>query len=372
MVPAAALGHPDDLAAVGEVAAEFLAAPLAVGEEGLGPLVDDGPGRAGGAVDLDDPVGLVAALVVLEGEGPAVRAPDKGGDLVRIREERGIDLDAGLGVDVEEDRALDIEDVAGLGVFHGVVFRLKLVGRRGLDVLDDPVMAPAQAVGGEFLRVGRPGDGVESVIIALGAVAAEDGLRLLALGAEDEVVVADGGLPLPVGRGLPFLGGGLGRGPALPHGQGVPGRVPGSRGVELLEGVGREVAGPAASCRAELDRLAVLAEGQDGEGQGQGLELLAGGGGEGGRKTDVVECEGFLLRSRVGDPELGAADDGFPVPVAGGLAYPAAPIDDVESERLVLRPQAGRPGVIGLGDLGGSGAGSAEDDRKDREKDEGG
>ena len=262
-----------------------------------------------------------------------------------------------LGVDVEEDRALDVEDVAGLGVFHGVVFRLKLVGRRGLDVLDDPVIAPAQAVGRDLLRVGRPGDGVEGVVIALGAVAAEDGLRLLALGAEDEVVVADGGLPLAVGRGFPFFGGGLGRGAALPHGQGVTGRIAGSRGLEPLEGVGGEVAGPAASGRAELDRLPVLAEGQDGEGQGQSFELLARGRGESGRQTGVVEGEGFLLRGRVGDPELVAAGDGFPVPVAGGLADPAAPVDDVEGERLVLRPQAGRPGVIGLGDLGGSEAG---------------
>jgi len=91
VVPAVALRHPHDLSAVREIEAVFLAA---VAEEGLGLLLDDGPGRAGRGVDLDDPVDLVAALVIFEGESAAVLAPGEVGELIGVGEERVVDLDS--------------------------------------------------------------------------------------------------------------------------------------------------------------------------------------------------------------------------------------------------------------------------------------
>ena len=148
MVPAVPLRHPDDLAAVVEIGAIFFPA---VAEERLRLLVDNRPGRAGRGIDLDDPVDLVAALVVLEGEGPAVLAPGEAAELIGVGEERVVDLDPRLGVDRKEDRPLDVEDIAGLGIFHLVVLRLKLVRRRGLNVVDDAVGAPAQTRHDELL-----------------------------------------------------------------------------------------------------------------------------------------------------------------------------------------------------------------------------
>ena len=235
MVPAVALRHPDDLAAVGEVGAVLLAA---VEEEGLGLLLDDGPGGAGRPVDLDHPVDLVAALVVFEGESPSVFPPGEVGELVGIGEEGVVDLGPRLRVDRKEHGPLDVQGVARLGVLHRVVLRLELVGRRGLDVLDDAMIAPAQAHRDELFRIRGPGDGFEGVIVTLGSVAAEDELGLGALVAQDQVVVPDEGLPLAVGRGSCPLRRGLGGRAPLPHGHvAAAAHSPRSGPFELLAGI---------------------------------------------------------------------------------------------------------------------------------------
>ena len=349
VVPAVALRHPDHFAAVGDVVAEFLAA---VGEERLRLLVDDGPGRARRPVDLDDPVDLMAALVEFEGEGPAVLPPNEVRELVGIGEEGVVDLDPGFCVDREEDGPLDVEGVARLGVLHGMILGLELIGRRGLDILDDAVIAAAQAHHGELLRVRRPADGVERVVVPLRAVPAENGFLLLGLVPETDVVVPDEGLPLAVGRGLGFLGGGLGRRPPLPHGHAAAARAAGPGAFELLAGVRGEVARPAGAERGELDRSSVVAEGQVEERQIERLDLLPRSRGQARGELGVVEGLRFLALGRVGDPVLVAAGDGFPVPIARGLADPASPVDDVQCQGRILRPQPGRPLIIGLGDLG--------------------
>src|SRR6185437_8908682 len=92
MVPAVALRHPDHFAAVGDVVAELLpgvadvVARRPVVEEGLRVLRDDDARRAGRAVDLDHAVLLVAALIVLEGEGMAILAPGEPRYRIRIGE----------------------------------------------------------------------------------------------------------------------------------------------------------------------------------------------------------------------------------------------------------------------------------------------
>src|SRR6185437_4422857 len=90
MAPAVALRHPDHFLAVGDVVAEL---PARVGdvairrpvvEEGRRLLVDHDARRATLGVDLDDAIGLMSALVVLERERAAILAPLETRELVGV------------------------------------------------------------------------------------------------------------------------------------------------------------------------------------------------------------------------------------------------------------------------------------------------
>ncbi len=163
VVPAVALGHPDELHAVGEVAPEFLAG---VAEEGLRLLGHDRARAPRDRVDLDDTVDLVAALVVLERDGRADLAPLQARHVVRVREQRRVDDDLLLRGDVEDDRPLDVHHVPRLRVLHRRVLRLELVLRRGFDEADVAAEAGRHLVDGNLRRVGRPHQRVGIVVAA--------------------------------------------------------------------------------------------------------------------------------------------------------------------------------------------------------------
>src|SRR6185295_13513239 len=90
MVPAVALGHPDDFPAVRDVVAELLAgapvaARLVVVEERLRFLGDHGARLTGHGIRFDHSIDLVPALVVLERQRAAVLAPEEPREAVGVR-----------------------------------------------------------------------------------------------------------------------------------------------------------------------------------------------------------------------------------------------------------------------------------------------
>ncbi len=72
----------------------------------------------------------MAALVVLERERAAVTPPLGRPQVVRVREERGVDDELAFCFDVEEDGLIHVENIAGLLVVPGRMLRLQLVARR--------------------------------------------------------------------------------------------------------------------------------------------------------------------------------------------------------------------------------------------------
>ena len=169
VIPAVALGHPDDLAAgVLDVVAEL--APAVV--ERLRLLRDDRARRAGRRVDFDDADGLVAALRVLEGDGPAVRAATSAATS-RTGRGRGRSAIASCfaGATWKIGRLIEIDGIARLDVELLVQLRLHLVGRRRFDAIDDPAEAGADAIGGNLGRVRRPDDRLRVVGVASRPVA---------------------------------------------------------------------------------------------------------------------------------------------------------------------------------------------------------
>src|SRR5262249_3354928 len=83
VVPAVALRHPDDFAAAVHVVAISL---CRVTEERFRLLADEGARGARLRIDLDDAKHLMAALVVLEGDGAAVTAPQQLGLRIGVGE----------------------------------------------------------------------------------------------------------------------------------------------------------------------------------------------------------------------------------------------------------------------------------------------
>ena len=58
----------------------------------------------------------MAPLVVFEGVGPTVLSPHGPGDLVRAGKEGGVEDDLPARLDIEEDRLVEVQDVAGLPI----------------------------------------------------------------------------------------------------------------------------------------------------------------------------------------------------------------------------------------------------------------
>jgi hypothetical protein len=81
VLPAVTLRRPDNLLAIVDVMPVFPAgretrAEVVVIEKSLGLLIDQGACLTSLGINLDDPIRLVATLVVLKGEAAAVFPPD--------------------------------------------------------------------------------------------------------------------------------------------------------------------------------------------------------------------------------------------------------------------------------------------------------
>ena len=274
--------------------------------------------RAGCGVDLDDPEHLVAALVVLERERRscpcATRARERsyglGNSALSIGQRR-------LVADVEDDRLLEVEDVAGLRVEARRVLRLQLVFGRRLDVVDQAAVARPDAIGRQLLRVGRPGDRVEFVAVGLGPVGAQHRRRPGARLADGDVEVGDERLPGAVGRHARLRVG--------------PGWGAGRRRLALLEcpdrrrlgaGVVGEGAGPDRPVEARLDRALAIPERERVERQRDSGDLPARHLRHRGREPLVIERRPFLSRVGIDENELVAALHRPAIPEAVRLLDP--------------------------------------------------
>ena len=111
VVPAVAFRHPDDFLAVGDVEAVTLAR---VRKERFRLLADDRSRLAGQAVDRNDAIDLMTALVVFERHGTAVFAPGQRLVVVGIRKQRIVDEDLLLAIEEEQHWLLGIQHVAWL------------------------------------------------------------------------------------------------------------------------------------------------------------------------------------------------------------------------------------------------------------------
>ena len=344
VVPAVPLRHPDDLAAVSRVVPELLAR---IGEEGLRLFRDDGPRGAGGGIRLDDPEHLVAALVVFEGERGTVLAPLEPREIEGIGEERVVDGQRLLALDGEDDRLLEVEDVARLGVEARRVLRLQLVLGRGLDVMHEAAVSRLHAIRRELLRVGRPRHRVEFVAVGLRPVGAEHRERLGARLADGDVEVGDHRFPLAVRRhaGLRVRGGrraGRGRLPLLER----------ADGRRLRARVVRQRARPRRTVEARFDRALVVFEGEGVERKRDRRDLPARHLRKRGGELLVVERRALLAGVGIDQHEFVPALHRPPVPEAMGLLDPGGRPGHVERERFVLLAQAGGPLVVGGRDLG--------------------
>ncbi len=201
MVPAVALRHPDQLAAVVEIVQEILARVV---DEGRALLVDDRANASAGGIDGQQPQHLVPALVVDERETTGVLGPADVVDAPGIGEQLVADRDVFPRRHVEQLRLVDGDTVAGLGVGDGVQFWLDLPRGRRLDEMHLAILALAGADGHELLRVGRPGEAV-AVGVLLRAIVAQG--ELLAAGRvfRPDVVLLDEGRPSGAGRAAPMV-----------------------------------------------------------------------------------------------------------------------------------------------------------------------
>src|SRR6185312_8695566 len=209
MLPAIAFRCPDYFLAVVDVVPVFPARgkarpEIAVVEKRLGLLVDQRTRLAGGSIDLDHSVDLMAALVVLEGKAAAVLPPHRFSNVVRIGEQSAIDIGLLLRRYVEQDRERNVQCVSRLGVVNCGVLRLDLICRRGLDVVHEAVVARARVIRHQLFGVGRPRERTQRVVIVLRAVEADGVRRLVALGLDEDVEVLDERFVFAVKRGAYF------------------------------------------------------------------------------------------------------------------------------------------------------------------------
>ena len=366
VVPAVALGHPDDLPAVVEVVAEPL---VGVVEEGLGLLGDHRPRPAGFGVDFDDPVDLVPPLVVLEDDVLAVLPPLQTGEGVGIGEEVVVDDHLPSRLDVQDHRDLFVQPVAGLGVQVGRVLGLELVLGGGFDVVHHPLLTGHHPVDRHLPGVRRPDDGPVGVGVSGRAFPGEHGVvpGVRANFAVGHVVVLDEDLARAVRREdrigaqvPPELAGACRPGHAArAHAAALaPGRLP-----LALARVGVQIAPPGGIRGDELDGLLVVGELDPVEREFEGGDLVLGEGGDGGEGCgEALVIESGALGTDIGvhKDEVVPSFDRLPVPEAAGFADPGRAFGDVDDQTLEAVSEAVRSLVVGKRALGSRREGCAE------------
>ncbi len=196
VVPAVALGHPDELVGRVKILRKAL---LRVVDERLRLLVDHRPSLAGRSVDRDDAQNLVPALIEQEAEAAGIGRPVDVFDAPRVFEKRVGDRDLLAVADSEQMRLGDGDLIAGLQVIVGNQLGLKLIGGRRLDKTHFATIAFPQSHRDEGLRVGRP---IDAGLVAVDFRTFEADWMGFAFGlvAEQEVVIADQDRPVAVWR----------------------------------------------------------------------------------------------------------------------------------------------------------------------------
>ena len=126
VIPAVALTHPNDFPAFIDVVPIVL---RVIAVESGRRLVDYRSWMSGGGIHFDDPVQLVAALVVLKREGARILAPFDAGYRIGVGKECGIDESRFARGHVDEYGLRNVQRVAGLGVLGERPFGLHLIDR---------------------------------------------------------------------------------------------------------------------------------------------------------------------------------------------------------------------------------------------------
>ena len=114
-------------------------------------LVDRGTGLSGSRINFDHAIFLMAALVVFESKRPVILSPDQIRHAVRVRKQRVVDDDLLFVFERKEHRLLDVDRVAGLGVFDRPILRLFLIGGRRLYILDLAMITGTDTVSRDLL-----------------------------------------------------------------------------------------------------------------------------------------------------------------------------------------------------------------------------
>ena len=340
--PSIAFRGPDDLLAVGRVMAEFLAGVVLVHhqrpivDESIALLRDQRASVPCLRVDFDNPIQLVAALVVFESETTVVLPPHERRQLEWIGEKSVINGDFLFRGDIEEHRLRKRQHVPGLWVNHRRILRLELIRRRRLHIVHQPVISGADTISYQELRIRRPDEGAERVIVVFRAVLAQSDFLFTVFGPYADVVILHIGQPLAIRRRL--------RLPGIVHRPrsivivivALVLFVAGMEGPGAGAGPGVQIAVPAHAFHNEFDRGSIGDETKARERQGGCLVVLAAGRRQGGSQLVVIEGGLFCLRGRVDQHELVAAFYGLPVNEDVGRLLPHGRLREIDDQRFIL------------------------------------
>jgi len=280
------------------------------GDEAVAGLIDDDPGRARGAVDLDDPHLTEAPVDLAVPKGLPLWQPMELGRPPPV-DRFHVHAVAGPRRDVEDPQLVHVELVARELVHLQVHSRAEAVLRTGLDHGHLQVIPRLRAPCNQVLRVRRPLRVTEGVArVAL--LAQLHGLSPVGR-QEPHVVLPHLGAPLAIGRQA-WL-------PAVPCWRRLRGTTALWRpSADAL--IGSEVTAPVVPIEGEADGAAVLGQVYDGEGQVGGVEGLARRGLE--RLGEAGMVEGRLDGARLGidDQELPARGVVSPEPQPLAIVEP--------------------------------------------------
>jgi hypothetical protein len=179
VVPAAALGHPEELVALGEPTQPAL---VGVVEEGLDGLVKEDAHALTSRVDGEDPHHTMPAFVVDEGEARGVLRPAKLAQAPRGGHVLGVEFVGLAPVHVDQPRAMLRDRVARFDVVVHVQLGLQLALGADFDERDLATLGALDAHHDRVASVGRAADGPFEGMAGLADLRKADGLLLAAHG----------------------------------------------------------------------------------------------------------------------------------------------------------------------------------------------
>src|ERR1051326_8864885 len=180
VTPTIAFRHPDDLLTIIYIVTILAtgvsetAIRIAITKE-RPRLIGNECARFAVRVDFDHAINLMTALIVFKRECPAVFAPDRVRQFVRIRKERVVNVDLLMRGDIKQHGLFQVEHITRLGVYDRRELRLDLILGRRFDVAPFPLLTRAPTVRDVLRGVGRPDERSSAVVIPFGAVSAEHG-----------------------------------------------------------------------------------------------------------------------------------------------------------------------------------------------------